>query len=173
MRPINDLIIRMQPLPEQIKRICDQNPDFSQALKITHPKKFISLGAVVISYPPNSNNDEVIGFFVYDYGLKPPKFKQDFIVNVSSASKEFIIYTRHRQATTSRYIRDINQFFQKYPTYPRDSHHPRFKEIPDSIKPRAKDAKELAERIMTFGLREELTDEEYNKFDQYLKGLNL
>lgn len=173
MRSIRDIILRMQPLPAQLKSICVKDPDFALALKATHPRRFVSLGAVITSYPQNANNDEVIGFLFYDYGVKPGKFKQDFIVNVGSKYKDFIIYTRHRKGEPSKYIRDINDFFRKYPTYSRESHHPRYNDIPDAIKPRAIEAIELANRIMRYGLREELTDEEYNEFDTYLRKLNL
>ena len=66
MHLITDLIIRMQPYAKELKELCALNADFAQALKSTHPKKFVSLGAIVTSYPPSPRGDEVIGFFVYD-----------------------------------------------------------------------------------------------------------
>lgn len=124
----------MQPYPQKLRDLCLANPDFANALKTTHPKKFISLGAVIVSYP-QSTSDEVIGFLVYDYGQKPEKFKQDFIVNVESKNKQFIIYTRFSGVKKSKIIRDINLFYQKYPSYPKNSHHPKFEDLPNAIKP--------------------------------------
>ena len=85
MRPITDLIIRMQPYHSRIKEICHLNPDFAKSLKATNPKKFISLGAIITSYP--STGDEVIGIFSYDYKRNEKIFKQDFIVNLGNKGK--------------------------------------------------------------------------------------
>lgn len=168
MRPITDLILRLQPYPQKLKDLCNANPDFAKALKTTNPKKFVSLGAVVVSYPQQTS-DEVIGFYVYDYGSKPKMFKQDFIVNVGSKNEDFIIYTRFTGVSKSKIIRDISHFYQKYPSYPKDSHHPKYEAIPDAIKLRALEAVDLANRIIALGLREEISEEEYAKFDLELR----
>lgn len=171
MRSITDLILRMQPYPQKLKDICIVNPDFAIALKTTHPKRFVSLGTVVVSYPQKTS-DEVIGFYVYDYGTKS-MFKQDFIVNVGFKNEEFIIYTRFSGVGKSKIIKDISHFYQKYPEYPKDSHHPKFEDIPDPIKPRALEAIKLAKKIQTLGLRDELSEEEYKKYDLWLRNLGL
>jgi len=69
----------------------------------------------------------------------------------------------------SKIIKDINQFYQKYPSYPKNSHHPKYEELPDAIKPRALEAVALANRIKALGLREEISEEEYAKFDSELR----
>lgn len=158
----------MQPYPEQLKAICRVDSDLEKALKNTNPQRFISLGAVVVSYPPNST-DQVIGFFVYDYSKEPGIFKQDFIVNVGNKFKEFRIYTKFKGVKKSKIIRDISHFYQDYPTYSVDSHHPAFEDIPDEIKPRAKKAVALAEKLKKLGVRQELTKEECDWFDSELR----
>lgn len=172
MVPITNLIIRLQPYPQRLKDICMANPTLSKALKNTNPKKFISLGAISISYPPETS-DEVIGFYVYDYGAKTPLFKQDFIVNIGSKNTDFIIYTRFPSGTENKIIKDINDFFEKYPTYDRNSHRPTFEELPDGIKPRALQAIALAEKLTALGLREEISEEEYAWYDSEFKKLGL
>jgi hypothetical protein len=173
MHLLTELILRMQPYPQQLKEYCRVNPDFALALKTVHPDKFVSLGAVIVSQCPIVPEDEIIGFLVYDYGAKPETFKQDFIVNIGGKNNEFVIYTRYSKVRKSKYIKDISQFFQKYPTYSKDIHHPSFESIPIELKPMAIRAIELANRIKTFGLRQELSDEEYEKFDAVLKKFNL
>jgi len=173
MRPITDLIIRLQPYPQKLKEWCFLSPDFAKALKNSHPKRFISLGAVVVSRPRLTPEDEVIGFYVYDYGAKPNIFKQDFIVNIGARNKEFVIYTRFLGVSKSKYIKDITHFFEKYPSYSKTSHHTKFKDLPDEIKPRALEAIKLAKRIQKWGLREEISEKEWLMFDLELKKLGL
>ncbi len=173
MHLITDLIIRMQPYAKELKELCALNADFAQALKSTHPKKFVSLGAIVTSYPPSPRGDEVIGFFVYDYGVRSGMFKQDFIVNIGKQYREFVIYTRYSGVPNSKMIKDINEFYKKYPTYDKASHHPKFEDLPDAIKPRALEAIALANRIKKYGLRQEISDEEYARYDLELRKLGL
>lgn len=171
MHSITDLILRMQPYPQKLKDLCDADPNFAKALKTTNPKKFISLGAVVVSYP-QPTSDEVIGFYVYDYG-KNPMFKQDFIVNVGFRNTDFIIYTRFSGVNKNRIVRDISHFYQKYPNYPKNSHHPKFEDLPEPIKPMALEAVNLANKIISLGLREEISEEEYTRYDLKLQKLGL
>jgi hypothetical protein len=172
MASFNELIIRMQPYPQELKRLCTIDSNFERALKNTHPEKFVSLGAVIVSYPPNSL-DQVIGFLVYDYTTEPGVFKKDFIVNVENRGREFRIYTRYRGVKKSRIIRDISHFYQEYPTYEVNSHHPSFEEIPDELKPRALQAVALANRLRLLGVRREISKEEYAWFDAELRKIGL
>ncbi len=171
---IENIIVRMSPFSKELKEVCFNDVDFSKALKINNPHKFVSLGAVVISYPPLHPNDQIIGFYTYDYNANIPKFKQDFIVNIDSKNKEFILYTRRPKGITSKRIKDINEFFTKYSQgkYYIESHHPKFDELPEVIKPRAVEAVRLATKIKGGGLRQ-LTKEELEKIDKELTELNL
>ncbi|MFA7301028.1 MAG: hypothetical protein WC069_01870 [Candidatus Shapirobacteria bacterium] len=163
----------MQPFPIELKKICKENPSFEDALKSVHPERFVSLGAIVTSQCPLVPEDEIIGFFVYDYrNLNKPIFKQDFIVNIGKKNKEFILYTKYPRSY-SKTIKDISEFFKKYPTYNKKDHHPKYRKLPDLIKPRAKEAIRLANNILKFGLRTELTDDEFNQFDLDLKKFGL
>ncbi len=173
MPSIKDLIIRMQPYPEELKELCRIDSGFADALKITHPEKFISLGAVVISRSTVFPEDEVIGFFVYDYSAVP-KFKQDFIVNKGAQNKEFVIYTRYPSGH-NKYIKDINMFYEKYSDYPKSTHRPSYDDIPDRLKPRALEAIKLAKKITTngWGVSGDISEAEYNRIDGELRKLNL
>lgn len=168
----------MQPYADEIKQLCKLNPDFADALKSLRSERFISLGAVITSRayairaPKDTEKDEVIGFLVYD--LEKNIFKQDFIVNVQKKYKEFRVYTKCKGVNKSKIIRDISHFYSEYPTYPKVSHHPSFDDIPDDIKYRAVEAIELSKRLIALGgSRAEISDEEYQKFDEELRKLNL
>ena len=111
---IESIIVRMSPFSKELKDVCFSDPDFSKALKINKPERFVSLDAVVLSFSPLKPSDQVIGSYAYDYIAKIPKFKQDFIVNVRNENKEFILYTRKPKGITSKRVKDINEFFEKY-----------------------------------------------------------
>lgn len=145
MMPINGLILRLQPFSEELKEMCEKYPDFEKSIKSLNSKRFISFGAILISYPKNIPEDKVIGVFVYDYIDKI--FKQDFIVDVGSKNKEYIMYTKYPGMKIKTYLRPINEFFVKYPGYSRKDHHPKFDDIPKSIQPRALHAVKLAELV--------------------------
>ena len=164
----------MSPFSKELKELCFTDADFSKSLKINNPQRFVSLGAVVTSYSPLYPNDQIIGFYTYDYGAKIPKFKQDFIVNIDGKNKEFVLYTRRPKGITSKKIKDINEFFAKYSQgkYYVESHHPKFADLPDIIKPRAIEAINLANRIKNGGLKK-LTKHDLKKVDKDLKKLNL
>lgn len=173
MKKITDLVLRMQPYAEEIKQLCRLNQNFANALKSLRSDRFISFGAIITSRAysihslAESEPDEVIGLLVYD--LERNMFKQDFIVNVEKKYKVFRIYTRYKGVEKSKIIRDITHFYQEYPMYSKDSHHPTFDQIPDAIKPRAISAVKLGERILALGgPRSEISDSEYRKFDEEL-----
>ncbi len=169
---ITDLIVRMQPYPKYLKDFILSDQDFANALKINNHKRFVSLGAVVVSNSPLVPEDEVIGFYVYDY--KDNKFKQDFIVNVGKKNNNFVLYTRYSNPNKNKRIKDISQFFGKYSRgkYYVESHHPMFEQLPDVIKPRALEAIELAKKLKDKEVRE-LNQEELNKLDSELRKLGL
>jgi hypothetical protein len=114
----------------------------------------------------------VIGFYVYDY--KGGKFKQDFIVNIGKKDNDFVLYTKYPNKNNNKRIRDISQFFEKYSKgkYYVESHHPEFEDLPDVIKPRAKEAIQLSEKLKDKGVRD-LSKEELEKLDLELRKLNL
>lgn len=152
---LSELLIEVQPFSDGLKRWCKDHPDFTKALKIIYPERFVSLGAVVTTYPPHYPNDQVIGFYAYDYKLKVPKFKQDFIINLGKQDNNFALYTRQKLVPTNGYIKDINEFFA---TYGRDgnylrAHHVTFDDIPDELKPRAAQAAALGNKVRETGIR--------------------
>lgn len=159
----------MQPYSKGLKDFIRSNPDFATALKINNPNRFISVGAVVISHSPLVPEDKIIGFFVYDN--KEEKFKQDIIVDIQGKDKEFILYTRFR--SRSKWIKDINEFINKYGQglYYSGFHWLKFDELPDEIKPNTVMALELA-KLKDLETRE-LTETELEKFDKDLKELGL
>src|SRR3990172_10109507 len=103
-----ELIIEMMPFSQELIDWCKIHHDFSKALKIIYPEKFITLGGVVTSSSPNFPDDQVIGVYAYAYQLKSPIFKQDFVVNKGGLNKEFVLYTRYPNRSDIKYIRDIN-----------------------------------------------------------------
>lgn len=171
---IENIIVRMSPFSKELKEICFSDADFSKALKINNPKRFVSLGAVITSVSPLCPQDQVIGFYTYDYGAKIPKFKQDFIVNIGNQNKEYILYTRKPKGITSKRVKDINEFYEKYSQgkYYIESHHPKFEDLPEILKPRAIDAVRIANNIKAGGLRK-LTKHDLKKIDKDLKKSNL
>lgn len=145
---LEEVIIEMMPFSGELLYWCKDHPEFFKALKNIYPRKFISLHAIVTSYPPNSE-DEVIGIYSYDYQRRNPIFKQDFIVNKGRSNQEFILFTRNPKGSGSRYVKDINDFFAKYGKGGNygNSHHLTLEELPDEIKERGKDAIRIAEKI--------------------------
>lgn len=141
----------MQPLSPNIKEWIKANPKVKDALKGSHPERFLALGAVVISFPLGSN-DKVIGVYTYDYMTKTPKFKQDFIVDIDGKELKYILYTRN-PGGSSQDIKDINEFFNKYGKNGNyaNSHWPKFDELPNEVKPNAIRTISLAEKIKKLG----------------------
>ncbi|MDO8618337.1 MAG: hypothetical protein Q7R49_00145 [Candidatus Daviesbacteria bacterium] len=143
-----ELIIEMMPFPRELKEFCKTHPDFGKALKIIYFDRFITLQAVGTSYSPNFPEDEVIGIYVYDYGLKDPKFKQDFIINKGGQKKEFILFTGLSSVVDNKQIRHINEFLSTYGKggYYKDAHHPKFEEFSEELKERAVKAIALGDK---------------------------
>ena len=152
MATIEEVIIEMMPFPKTLKDYCKLNPDFSRGLKIIYYDKFIALQAVSTSYSPNFPNDEVIGIYVYDYGKKLPKFKQDFIVNIGGNHQKYILYTSYKPVINGLTIKHINEFMETYGKggFYKNSHWPKIEDFNDQLKERALRAIKLAERRATY-----------------------
>lgn len=142
---LEELIIELQPYSEELVLWCQRHPEFADALKSVHPEKFVSPAIIITSYP--KTGDEVIGVITYHHGLKNPTFKQDFIVNVGMKNEEYILFTRN-PAGSSKYVKDINEFFDLYGNYgyTRDAHHLKLEDLPIEITERAQMAIDLAKR---------------------------
>lgn len=166
------LIIEMMPFPKELKNFCKTNPEFGKALKITYFDRFITLQAVGTSYSPNFPDDEVIGIYVYDYGLNKPQFKQDFIVNKEGKKKEFVLYTGLSSVVDGKNVRHINEFLATYGKggYYKDAHRPKFEEFSGELRERAIKAINLAERRKKAGFTK-ITNEQaqaiYEKYKKY------
>jgi hypothetical protein len=120
------------PFSDELTEWCNSHPEIKQALKVTHPDRFIALGHITTSSSPNKPDDQVIGFYAYDYIAE--KFKQDFIVNVDNAAAEFVLYTRlpkEHKHLHGRHVKDINEFFAVYGERGdyASTHHPSLEEI--------------------------------------------
>ena len=153
MFSLEEIFIETTPFSDGLKKWCKDHSDFTKALKITHPERFISLGMVIITYPPHKPNDKVIGFYSYDYSVNKPRFKQDFIVDIGKRDDYFVLYTRQKVVKNNKYIRDINEFFK---TYGKDgnylrSHWVEANDIPKEAQDRAKQAELLGKRIKKAG----------------------
>lgn len=148
MTIVEELIIEMMPFARELKKFCKKNPKFGKALKIIYIDRFIALQAVGTSGSPNYPNDEVIGFYVYDYGLKNPQFKQDFIVNKGGQNKTFVLYTGLSEVVDGKYVKHINEFLNTYGKggYYKNAHRPKFEEFSEKLKERALKAIELGNK---------------------------
>lgn len=142
----------MQPFSNELKAWCKTHPEFAQGLKLS-VDKFITLQAVSTSHTTNSPDDQVIGLYVYAHYLKTPKFKQDFIVNIGSQYKEFVLYTADTKGNETAYLKHINAFFSKYGKngHYNGTHWVEFDKLPEAVKPRANDAIRFAEMIKQNG----------------------
>ena len=161
------LIIRTMPFSQQLKEWCLKHPEFSRALKVNHPERFIHLGAISTSRSPLVPEDEVIGVYALDYKPKTERFKQDFVVNKGGRNQEFILYTRLPGREYSRYVRDINEFFAIYSKdkYYKNAHWIEFKDLPgERLRQRAIEARERARELKAGGIRN-LTQGELDDFD--------
>lgn len=149
---LEDVLLETMPFAEELLQWCKTHSNFREALKIIYSDKFLHLGAIVTSYTQQYPNDEVIGVFSYDYKIKNPLFKQDFIINKNKQYKEFILFTRNPTGS-HKWVKDINEF---YSTYGKDgsyanSHHLTFDELPDELKDRGRKVIKLAEKIKKAG----------------------
>lgn len=146
---LEDLIIQMMPFASELVEWCKTHPEFQSALKPIYAGKFVSLGAIVTSYSPNFPKDEVIGIYVYDYSRKNPLFKQDFIVNKDKVYKEFVLYTRVQDGKSSKYVKDINEFYTTYGNggYYINSHHLSLEQLPVELQERGQQAIKLANKL--------------------------
>lgn len=99
------------------------------------------LGTIITSTSPNYPQDEIIGIYAYDYGLKNPKYKQDFIVNKNRDYREFVLYTNN-PAGSSKYVKGIKQFMNTYGvgTDYNKSHHLKYNELPNDFELRRRAA---------------------------------
>lgn len=147
-----EAIIETMPFSKELVEWCKNHPDFSKALKIIYPEKFLTLGAIVTSHSPHKPEDEVIGIYTYAYRMKSPIFKQDFVINVGGLQKQFILYTKY--PSKSKIVKDISDF---YKTYGRNgnylnTHHLSFDDLPDKVKWAGERAINLANKILKYGL---------------------
>jgi len=167
MVTIEELIIETMPFSEALKDQIKKDTEFLKALKITNYKRFISLGAVSLSYSPIAIEDEIIGVYTFVYKLKIPKFKQDFIVNKGKKDINFILYTRFPEGSKSKKVKDINEFYTIYSKdiYYVNTHHIKYEELPNSLKQRGLEAIKLAEKLKS-GYLAPLKNAELNKFEQ-------
>lgn len=153
-----DVILETLPFADELKAWCKLHPQFYQALKVIYSDRFVHLGAIVTSYSPNFPDDEVIGLFAYDYRIKNPKFKQDFIINKGKKYEKFILYTRNPNGS-SKWVKDISVFYSCYGKggYYVNSHHLTLEQLPEEIRPRGLQAVRIAERLKKSVVKPEQT----------------
>jgi len=151
---IEEAILETLPFSDELIKWCKNNEPFFKGLKNIYVEKFLSLGAIVTSYPKNSN-DQVIGLYTYDYQRNVPLFKQDFIVNINNLNNEFILYTRNKKYGSSRYVKDINAFYKLYGKNSdyNNSHHLSLEDLPILLRKRGEHVIKLAETINKTGIR--------------------
>lgn len=158
---LKELIIELMPFSEELVIWCKTHPKFLTALKNIYPEKFISPAMIVTSYP--QSGDEIIGVYTYHHEMESPIFKQDFIVNKYNSNQEFILYTRNPTGS-SKYVKDIKDFFVKYGRYGYDtgSHHLTLEQLPTQLQERGKEAIKLAEKMKS-GLAQKIPQQHIDK----------
>ena len=174
MITLEELVIEMMPFSNPLKEFCKKNPKFGKALKIIYIDRFIALQAVGTSYSPNYPEDQVIGIYVYDYGLKRPIFKQDFIINKGGQNNEFVLYTGLSSAVDNKHVKHINEFLTTYGKggYYLNAHRPKFEEFSGELKERAIMAINLANKRKKDGyikITPEFAEEIYKKLKSLTK----
>lgn len=159
-----DVVIEAMPFSDQIIAWCHAHPEFKEALKVTSPDRFYPLGMVTITYTKNVPGDKVIGFMAYD--MDAGIFKQDFIIDVGSKEREFVLYTRHPQRRYNRHVRDIKEFYARYGKNGdyADTHHVDLQYIQGmgntELSERAKRAIEKSRQIVAAGGRRPISQQE-------------
>lgn len=163
-----DAILETLTLPEELKNWCKSHPEFLEALKVIASTRFLHLGAVV-HYP----KDKVLGIYTYDYQIKNPKFKQDYIEYSDITNPTFILYTAYVRSHggPSKWVKDIKEFFKKIRGYDKGagSHHLTFEELLsiEGLTPilveRARWAIKKGEELKKTGVRK-LTDQELREW---------
>lgn len=127
-----DVILETLPFSQELIDWCKTHSEFQKGLKALASKRFLHLGVIMPTHPPGTE-DKVFGIYAYDYKNKPPLFKQDFIVDVDGAHKEFILYSGFPKGIQStKYVRHINDFYQKYGENGNyaNGHHLTFDQLP-------------------------------------------
>lgn len=144
--------LETMPFADELLKWCETHPKFQEALKIIYSDRFLHLGGIITSCSPDYPDDEVIGVFSYDYKIKNPIFKQDFIINKGKQYEEFILFTRNPSGS-SRWVKDINDFYSTYgkDDYYKNSHRMTFDELPDEFKERGRRVIEMARKIKEAG----------------------
>ena len=95
-------------------------------------------------------------------------------MNIGKKDIEFVLYTKYSNPGNNPRIKDISQFFEKYSKgkYYIESHHPKFVDLPEVIKPRALEAINLANQLKGKAIRV-FSDEELKGIDRELQKLGL
>jgi len=109
---IADVIIEAMPFHENLSQWCRTRGNVKQALKFSNSDNFLPIGAIQTSHPKVRSEDEVIGFIVYDPSKKI--FKQDYIVNIGTIYKQFVLYTKVPGKQYDKEVKHIKQFYAVY-----------------------------------------------------------
>jgi hypothetical protein len=155
---IADVIIEAMPFSDEIVAWCIAHPEFKEALKVTNADRFLALGMVQTSYPRTVPQDYVIGFTAYDY--IDEIFKQDFIVDVGSQHKVFVLYSKLPSKNYGKYVQSITGFYAKYGKNGdyANTHHPTIQQIEGLQNPelteRANDSIAKGKQIKQSGRRQ-------------------
>ncbi len=173
-----EAILETLPVPNEIKGWCKSHPNFFEALKSIYSNRFIHLSSLVV-YPKH----KILGIFSYDYQLRNPVFKQDFIEidDDNNETKTFTLYTayvRKKGVGTSRWVKDINSLFNKYHDLNQgtSSHHLTLSELlqiegfSKKFKDRAIWAVKKGDQLKKNGLRS-FTEDELSSWTEQIKNL--
>lgn len=110
------------PFSDDLYKFMENHPEAEAALKLSSPKRFITVPLIFTSGLPQGHAksaDQVIGVWYYDkakatcrFHNRVCNFKQDFIVNVGTLGKEYVVYTASKKSPP--YSQPISIFFKEY-----------------------------------------------------------
>lgn len=110
------------PFSENLYTFMESHPEAEAALKLSTPKRFVTVPRIFLSWLPGSHPkaaDQIIGVWYFDKNKpychihkKVCAFKQDFIVNVGELGKEYVVYTARKKPPP--YVQPISKFFDEY-----------------------------------------------------------
>ena len=110
------------PFSDDLYEFMENHPEAEAALKLSSPKRFVTIPLIFTPSLPQGHAksaDQVIGVWYYDkakatcrFHNRVCNFKQDFIVNVGTLGKEYVVYTASKK--TPPYSQPISEFFKVY-----------------------------------------------------------
>lgn len=108
---VADAILLAVPFSEALRTWARTDPNVMAALKFSNEDRFTPLPIIRFYKSALRPDDRILGFSVWDSVSK--RFKQDYIVDIRSQDKDFVLYTAPGVPDTQA-VRHISQLFDWY-----------------------------------------------------------